>query len=474
MNAGVLQFTIGLASGGFLSSLGAANAKLTSFIGGMVSLGAITAGVMHAIEKGAALEHLHKRTGESVGDLYKLEKGFKAAGLSAEDVGPALFQMQKSLGGVNELGERTDDIFRRMGLSAGTLKRMGGADALKAILQGMSRLNQSDMAKAASSIFGRMQAGNMIQLARSSGELAKGMRNAASQAAILERSAEAFAHIEINMEAIRGKAMALFAGIAEGLAPAIENVADSLNSIDLTNLGEQLGRYLTALTQAFREGTFADLIATSLKTGFEVGIAALPASLEKIGSMLIKVFETPLTWLQARFEWIIQNVMEQLAKYPIFDESIIPKGFKADSWSQIYADEKKNGLKFNLGTGDFGIEDISADADKNWQEAKAKIAEIAKPLMGMIDGLVARAPKVKSAGDKLNKSAEADISQTSTYKPEFTSLEKMGFVMGGLGNPLVDHARATAANTARTNSILERIASSFANQGSIEPYNQPL
>jgi hypothetical protein len=44
----------------------------------------------------------------------------------------------------------------------------------------------------------------------------------------------------------------------------------------------------------------------------------------------------------------------------------------------------------------------------------------------------------------------------SHYKPEFTSLEKMGFVMGGLGNPLVEHARETAMNTRRTAELLER------------------
>src|SRR5690349_13472978 len=94
--SGHLQFILGMASGGFLSSLGSANASLKSFIGGIISFGAITEGVMKVIDKGTELEHLSKRTGQTVEDLYALQKGFKAAGLSADDVSPTLFLMQKA------------------------------------------------------------------------------------------------------------------------------------------------------------------------------------------------------------------------------------------------------------------------------------------------------------------------------------------------------------------------------------------
>src|ERR1039458_5169880 len=109
-----LEFSLGLMTGGFLSNIAGAESKVMGFIGSMVSLGSVTEGVMHAIETGTALEHLHKRTGESVGSLVKLQSGFKAAGLSAEDVGPTLFFLQKSLGGINEFGEGTALTFNRM------------------------------------------------------------------------------------------------------------------------------------------------------------------------------------------------------------------------------------------------------------------------------------------------------------------------------------------------------------------------
>jgi hypothetical protein len=473
MNQGILQFTLGLTTGGFVSSLGAADAKLKSFIGGMLSVGAVTAGVMQAIDRGAELERLHKRTGESVRDLFLLEKGFRAVGLSSEDVSPALFQMQRAIGGVNEMGERTGDIFQRMGLQAASLKRMGGADALGLILQQLGRLNQSDAAKASSSIFGRMQAGNMIQLARSTGEFAEGMAAAADQAAIFERSARIFERLDISMDRVKSKGQALFAGIAEGAAPAIQNVLDMLNNVDLTSLGQEIGRVLTALTQAFREGTVSELIAESLRVGFEAGVAALPASMEKIGYMLLKVFETPLMYLQSGMQLAIEQVMAGLAKIPGLNKAMGLKGFEADSWESIYADEKQNGLK--LGSADFGLGDIGKDADKRWAEAKSNIKKISEPLMAMIDGLLARAPKAKQAADNVKRGGSGDdLSRTANYLPGFTGLEKMGFVMGGLGNPLIDPTRGIERNTRRMVELMPQLIQAFGRAQMGELLHQPL
>jgi hypothetical protein len=89
---------------------------------------------------------------QSVSELYQLQRGFAAAGLSASDLPTALFMMQKSLGGVNELGERSEDIFQRLHLSLSQLKTMSAPDQFNAVLNSISKLGQSDAAKAASGI----------------------------------------------------------------------------------------------------------------------------------------------------------------------------------------------------------------------------------------------------------------------------------------------------------------------------------
>jgi len=172
----VLEFSLGLATGAFVGRIDEATAKLKGFIGGLVSLEAVSEGVMSAIEKGAGLEKLSKRTGESVSSLYELQAGFKAAGLSAEDVGATISHMQRSLGGINEMGERTPDIFRRLGLNIDELKKQNAPQQLSAIVGAMARLNPSGQMAAASSIFGRADAGNIAALTRSTGEMAEGMQ----------------------------------------------------------------------------------------------------------------------------------------------------------------------------------------------------------------------------------------------------------------------------------------------------------
>lgn len=444
MSNGVLQFTLGLTAGGFIGAIGQANHALTGFIGGMFSLGAVAHGVMEQIEKGAALEHLHKRSGENVEDLFNLEKGFKAAGLSAEDVGPTLFYMQKALGGVNEMGEKTSDIFKRMGLDVGALKSTGGAEALQQILDSMGSLNQSELVKASSSIFGRMQAGNMVQLARSSHEFAAGMASASEQAKLFQRNAAMFEHLELTLGKVQMKSKALFIGIAEGAAPAISNILDQLNKINLTGVGVQIGHFLTALTQAFSEGTLSQLIGESVRTGFEIGIASLPALFEKLGAMILNIFKTPLDYIQAFYTYMVQEYVEFFAH--LFSKPGNVGDIPADSFEKILADQKASGPKFF--TEGLGLDDMNADADKRWQEAREKIKKISEPLMSLIDGLVSRAPK-PGQSEKLRGVGTGSIYADDDKKIKATDLEKMGFVFGG-GRSSTDHAQRTAENTART------------------------
>ena len=110
--------------------------------------------------------------------LYQLEKGFDAARLSGDDVSLALFKMEQSLGGVNEIGEHTDDIFRRLGLNLHALRHEDGATAMREILGSFGGLNQSGGASASMSIFGRGVGAEMLQLSRSGKEFADGMQHA--------------------------------------------------------------------------------------------------------------------------------------------------------------------------------------------------------------------------------------------------------------------------------------------------------
>ena len=95
-----------------------------------------------AIERGAHLEDLSARTGESVANLYQLEEAFKRAGLAADSVPGTILRVRKALSGVNELGGETNSIFAALGLDRASLAKDDPLDAIQKISGALSRLKR--------------------------------------------------------------------------------------------------------------------------------------------------------------------------------------------------------------------------------------------------------------------------------------------------------------------------------------------
>ena len=470
-----LEFSLGLATGGFIRSLDEASSELKGFIGGLLGVEAVTERVKAAIEKGAGLEALHKRTGESVSSLYQLQEGFKAAGLSGDDVAGTLMHMQRAIGGVNEMGERTPDIFRRLGLNIETLQKENGPQQLNQIVTALSRLNSVGAAAAASSIFGRMDYANIIQIVNSTKEFGEGMEHASEQARNWQRVSAAFEMIEISMNRLKNIASGFFAGIAEGLVPALQRGLNSLQAWEstLVNIGQSIGRFAGAMLEAFREGKVGELLGLSLQVGFDSFIAILPGMLEKIGGMLLKMFETPLLYLQAGMEYALEagaHAFITSKPFQLIIKALDPSGgllttlaanYIGDSgkpdFAQTLKERKAEGLKFNVGSGEFGIGDIDKDANERLHNAMEQIKKISAPLAAMINGLVVRGGALPPSAHTAAPGEGLNLQQKSNYKFEGTSLEKMGFVMGGQ-NPGIDYQRRTAAATENMSRSLSQMS----------------
>lgn len=505
MSAGVLQFSLGLTAGGFMGVLDKATSKvgglsraalslpgLGTALGGAIasvsSLHAMVEGVFGAIERGAALEHLSKRTDTTVESLFKLQKGFKAAGLDAENVGPMIFKMQKALGGVNEYGEDTKSIFFRMGLSIEQLKKLKAPEQFQQIAAALGKLNSSSAANAASTIFGREGAGNMVQLSRSTAEFSEAMKKAQADAELFARNAASFAKLERGLNSLKAKTQTLFAGMAEGAAPAIQMVVDMFNKIDLTAVGRKIGRVFTAFTQAFKTGGLTELLSASLAAAFETAgyygariFATLAAGLgHAVGSALYIAFSDvlPMLWnginnaAKLAASVVQQKTHISMAEGYEAEANKINKAGHGDDYKGAFGDDfspkelrekaaKERALAaadaqtqsqlLNQGTADFrkGIAQAQKDLQ---QELTSLFADIQKTWADSADPNRPHAAQDKLAAlidkyskmvvnipDEPDKTGKGNLDLTSTksgYKFEATSLEKMGFVMGGLGNPL--------------------------------------
>jgi hypothetical protein len=455
MSAGVLQFSLGLTTGGFLGALDKTLGKVAAFTGGLT---AMAQPLIAAIERGGELNDLSARTGESVDSLYRLQEAFKVVGISTEALPGMINRFNKSLSGVGEMGENTKEAFAALGLSVDDLKKLDAPGQIGAVVKQLGKLDKTSAMDVASRIFGREGAGNIMQISRDAAAFNQTMKDSAREAAVFKRNAEAFDKLGDTITRVKGQLSGMFAGIAEGVVPAIQMIADALSKIDLVSIGQEIGKVLTAFTQAFREGTLIDLIAEVIKTGLKIGWGSLftivPAIFAKIGYALLKVFETPLLYFQSGLEWAIQKAMQGIGKIPGIGKATGLSGFQAEDFGSIYAQRKEEGLKFNVGFGEFGMSDIKDSSNQFMAEGLRNIKAISQPLMSMFDGLVSRAPKGEQARKREKPGSEPPLLDQK-YKFESTAFEKMGFVMGGQGNPMKrteDLLQLIVRNTAKINS----------------------
>jgi len=446
---GTLNFVLGLNAGSFLSGIGQAQAKLLEFAGAIFSVDKIWEGFRSAIERGAALQHLSEETGEAKTDLYKLQEAFTAVGLSADQIPNMLLRMQQALSGIGR-GESARPLFAQLGLDVNTLTSMGAAQQIDTITQAMSRLSKQQATGVAAQLFGiETGAQPFLQIVGSAKEFHETMEKVARDAAEFAKNSKAFAQFDATTIEIKSHIAGMFAGIASGLEPDLEKIEERLAGMDLSGIGRQLGRIIKAFANAWSSGVLTELIAVSVSTGFEAGFSVLRGLFEELGYGLLKAFETPLEFLQAGMTFIEEKFMEWIGRM----ESAFPhltsaanwvtsaatggkvglrpnQGFTADSFSQIMADERKNGLIL----GALGLPDIQHQANKDFADELHKLPGIFAPLEKMIQGLAG--VEIGAGPEKRGAAAPSSDIEQQHYKSEHTSFEKMGFVMKGLGNPM--------------------------------------
>jgi len=499
---GVLQFTLGVATGGALSSLNSIGAKMKGITGAALSmpgLGAALAGSVagftslnHAVEKvfdqfekGAALEHLSRRTGESVANLFSLEKGFKAAGLSGESVSPMLFQMQKALGGFNEFGEPTKDIFAAMGLGVDELKSKGAAAALDDILNKLKGLRSDEAANVAAKIFGRAGAGDAMQLARSTEEFAEAIKKSAQQAELFQRNAAAFAKIERGLAALKGKFNSFWAGIAEGAAPGVQAALDALKGIDFSGMGQKIGQVIGVMIQAIKDGQLGELLSLSLQAGFEKAFT-FASSLFGNVDFWAGLGQVAL----GGFSVLGRGIIEMMMKVESFSSAIWMKigeeaaavltnskigqmlglsPTQARSFKEIFDTNQKGMsgmLDATLGTRQEFMDSAMGMLGDGKKDLKSSIAEAiaassggaaGEKLKALFDSLLARIPQGTEAAPGVpNELIPGADKSGGARKQDVNALERIGgiFNFGGLarGN---DEARRTASNTGTMVSLLK-------------------
>jgi hypothetical protein len=502
-----LDAILNLQTGGFtgplqgaMGGLGGLVGKLAGLAAGALSVAVVIGGLKSALDMGGSLTDMSAQTGVTVRDLVVLKQAFQDAGLSGESVAPSINIMQKALTGVSESGEPTNKMFERLGLNMEQLRGLSAMDQFKAIGGSIGKLgSDAERTSAAMAIFGRSGAGLKALFANPQA-IEQTAAALGSMPEVMARNAASFDMIGDMIGQIKTKTVGLWAGVLEGMAPALASMTEALNGIDLAGLGVKIGNVIGILIEAFKSGQIGELLWLSLKIGFNTLINYLVGTLGNgnfwkgigmiiigaltgLGGLLLKIFLTPLAYLQAAYDKWIGTVFEVIGKIPGLGKALGMDGFKAKSYDE-YVKENKEGsflktaseesMKF---AGDMLVDGakaiassvrdgqlVNTDADKNalgglvagLQEkvdaSKAKLAEKAggaAPLPGVAAALAAPTKDLKAA-------KEANVDRFA----------KIGWFVGAGGNNAsINYSRRTAGNTDRMVALLGKIASGIGKTG---------
>ena len=231
------------------------------------SVEGIADGIKDVAQTGKELQGLSETTGTSVKDLVILKKAFEETGVGAEGIQMNLVMMQKALGGVNDAGQPTKQIFEQLGLSISKLQGEGTVDQLNAISGAIGKLpNQSEKAAAATAVFGRAGA-DMLKLFAHPDAIMDAGKAVGMQADIYQRSSGRFTELSNTLEALHGKIKGLFLGVTDAITPVLLPMLEKLKaSINFVGIGEKIGETVRTVLQAFKGGQLGELVYLELKT----------------------------------------------------------------------------------------------------------------------------------------------------------------------------------------------------------------
>ena len=215
--------------------------------------------VKKAFDLGGELNDLSARTGIAVGDLAVLRQEFANAGKSAEDVGPAIAKMQKSLS-----EGKGADLIQKMGISMDELKAKTPADQFRTLGTAIAGLqNPLDRVHAATAVFGK--SGAELLSVFSDGNFGEAAAQVGSQAQLLQKDAALFDDVSDKLALVGTKVQGFFVGVADKVAPVLKPLLDKMATMDFAKWGQQIGEVVAFLIQAFSDGSIGDILFQTLK-----------------------------------------------------------------------------------------------------------------------------------------------------------------------------------------------------------------
>ena len=291
-----------------------------------------------AFDLGGSLSDLSAQTGESAGDLLVLKQAFEDTGVGGDALGQTLALMRRNIADLSGSTEKTE-LFQKMGLDIKSLMDMGAEDQLAAISTGIRSLsNPSQQSAAAMEIFGRSGA-KMLTFLKDDKALSTARASLGSLPEIMDRNANAFDAVSDRIGRFKMKSMGLWAGVAEGLTPVIDQMTVMFDGVDVAAFGRRIGEVLGTVVELFRENSIGDIMAAGLDAGWAGFLNGAVGGVLKLGNILVTALQKPFAWISASFQKAIEEMMAAVGKIPGLGGALGLEGFKAGSFDEMYKEQ---------------------------------------------------------------------------------------------------------------------------------------
>ena len=292
-----LSFKIGADAKAFRSGIKGAMGSIAGMAAAFISVRAVISSFSDALDMGGRLNDLASSTGDTAGNLAILERSFQNAGAGAENVGPAIAKMQKSIQDASEGTAEAVDALALMGLTAADLEGKLPTEQVQIMSAGIAAIDDpTKRAAAAMGVFGK-SGSKLLPLLRDFDEqIRRSKDQLGSLPDVLDKSNQEFDDFGDGFAAIKSKGTEFSVGLLSEVLPSLNKLVDTFVNLDAAGSGSAFGKSLVkyiesldAFVASINEVGAADTLVTAFN-GMVPAIDGVNTSVEETKISFLRMF----------------------------------------------------------------------------------------------------------------------------------------------------------------------------------------
>jgi hypothetical protein len=286
--------------------------KLLGGVSIMATLAAATRSFYAAMEAGGSLVDLSGQTGVAIDKLMVLQSAFEQAGMSAGDVQPTIAKLQKSIAEAATGNDQAIAKFKAMGIAIGDIQGLSADQQLAAVGEAIGKIeNPAQRSAMAMEIFGK--SGAKLLSVFSAGGLEDVQSSIGNQAQLMVENAGIFDRATDVLGMAGTKMQGFFVGMASQILPPLMGVVDTLNGLDLSGIGQDLGDAIATWIVYFQNfDTVGSIVGNTLQLAFLNAINVLDNAIAPLGDQMDAAMELAFADAVNYFGEIFTNTIPEI------------------------------------------------------------------------------------------------------------------------------------------------------------------